>query len=201
MAAPLATPRRRSRWGWAIYIFLFLAMLSALTMGMLEALSMVERLFQSSLAGLAYYAYGAVFLVTLVSSAMVVLPAPGLAFVLAAATRWDPTPVALAASLGGTLGEVTGYLLGRWAGAAIARRRPALYLKAEGWMKRYGLAAVWFFAFFPLLMFDFVGIAAGALRFPLWKFLLVVWAARLPRSFIEVYTGGAFFGWLASYIG
>lgn len=39
-------------------------------------------------------------------------------------------------------------------------------------MKRYGGLAIFLFAFFPLLIFDFVGIAAGVFRFPLRKFLL-----------------------------
>ena len=180
----------------AVYILLFLIVLSALTLGLMYLFTLVEARLESSLPGLAYYAYGAVFLVTLVSSATVVLPAPALAFVLAVASRWDPIYVALASSLGSTLGEVTSYLLGLWAGAAVSRRRPELYRRAMGWMHRYGLLAVWFVAFFPVMVFDLVGMAAGALRMPMWKFFLAVWAGRLPRAFIEVYTGGAFFGWL-----
>jgi membrane protein YqaA with SNARE-associated domain len=45
------------------------------------------------------------------------------------------------------------------------------------------------FSFMPVLIFDLVGIIAGALRLPMWKFLLATYAGRLPRSLIEVYVG------------
>lgn len=56
-------------------------------------------------------------------------------------------------------------------------------------MKQHGSVTLALFAFMPFLLFDLPGIAAGALRFPFWKFLLACFAGRLPRSFIESYLG------------
>jgi uncharacterized membrane protein YdjX (TVP38/TMEM64 family) len=56
-------------------------------------------------------------------------------------------------------------------------------------MNKYGVWAVFLFALIPMLLFDLVGLAAGALKFPVWKFILACWAGRIPRSFVEAYIG------------
>ena len=56
-------------------------------------------------------------------------------------------------------------------------------------MMRYGGVAIFLFALVPGLIFDLIAIAAGAVRFPFWKFFLASFAGRLPRSFLEAYLG------------
>ncbi len=142
----------------------------------------------------AFFAYGAVFIVSMLTSATVLIPAPtGLPFALAAATTFNPIWVAVAMSLGSTLGNTTSYMAGYLGGAALARHRPPLYQRAEGWMRRYGIWSVFFLALFPLFIFELGAIAAGAARLPLWQFLLATFAGRLPRAFVEIYTGGKLF--------
>jgi membrane protein YqaA with SNARE-associated domain len=59
-------------------------------------------------------------------------------------------------------------------------------------MERYGSLTVFIFSF-TWLPFDLAGIAAGALRFPFWKFLLWTVVGRLLRNLIECYL--AHLGW------
>ena len=143
---------------------------------------------EEELERFAEYGYSGVFLVTLVSSMSIVLPLPGTVVVLAAADVWNPLLVALVASIGGTLGEISAYLLGYGGRAIIAREQAERYQAAEGWMKRRGGFAIFLFALIPFLIFDFIGIAAGVFRYPLKKFILFTWAGRFPRSLIEVFT-------------
>jgi len=141
---------------------------------------------------LEYYAelgYIGLFLAVFVASASFFIPLPGLAVVLAAATVLSPAWVALVASVASTLGELSGYLLGRFGINNQIKERLKMYSKAERWMQRYGAFAVWLFAAFPLLIFDVVAVAAGAFRLSVWKFMLATWLGRLPRSYIEVYLG------------
>ncbi len=141
---------------------------------------------------LEYYAelgYIGLFFAVFVSSAAFFVPLPGLAVVLAAATVLDPPWVALVASLASSTGEMSGYLLGRFGITNPIRSRVKMYSKAEHWMQRYGVFAVWVFAAFPLLVFDVMAVVAGAFRLPAWKFFLATWLGRLPRSFVEVYLG------------
>jgi membrane protein DedA with SNARE-associated domain len=44
-------------------------------------------------------------------------------------------------------------------------------------VRRWGTIAIFIFTLVPLF-FDLVGLAAGVLRFPLWKFVLICWLGR-----------------------
>lgn len=153
----------------------------------------LESYLAKSFAELAPYAYIVVFGTTLITSSLVVLPAPvsllSLSLALSVAAKGDPLWVILAQSSGSTLGEISAYLVGYFGRIAVGKGEG--YQRAERWMRRWGFLAVSFFAFVPgLFLFDIVGITAGALRMPLWQFLTACFIGRLPRSFIEIYTGG-----------
>jgi len=137
------------------------------------------------------HAYLAVFLLTLGGSATIFLPAPGMAIVILLISLLDLNPgwVAVVAAIGGSLGEISGYIAGYLGRAAIAPEHTERYQIAERWMNRYGGLGIAAFAFCPFLIFDLVGIAGGALRYPVGKFLLFCFIGRLPRSFIECYLG------------
>lgn len=139
------------------------------------------------------YGYLGIFLVTLIGSSTVIFPVPGeLVVWMAGGTMlpflWTGVWVGVVASIGGTLGELTGYLVGYWGQGAVKMEQRKMYQRAERWMKRYGSPIVFLFALTPL-PFDLVGIASGALKFPLWKFILFCWAGRLPRSILVAYLG------------
>jgi membrane protein YqaA with SNARE-associated domain len=143
--------------------------------------------FLPDLRHFARWGYLGLFVATFIASATFFLPLPGLAVVFTAATVLSPPWVALVASLGSSLGELSGYYMGRFGVTGLIKSRLELYSKAERWMQRYGAFAVWFFAAFPLFIFDVVAVAAGAFRLPVWKFLLAIWLGRLPRAYVEVY--------------
>jgi len=138
---------------------------------------------------LATYGYAGVLIATFLSSTTILFPAPGVVVEVVTAALLNPALVALLAALGGSLGEFTGYLAGYGGREAMGERYGEKYRKAEGWMKRHGTLTLCFLAFIPVVPFDLAGIAAGALRFPYWKFQLACFIGRLPRSFIECYLG------------
>ncbi len=135
------------------------------------------------------YGYIGIFLVTLFSSFTVIFPAPGTIVWLSLVIALDLNLAwaAVVASIGGTLGEITAYYVGYAGRAVIAPEHTQRYQTAERWMKRHGGFAIFLFALVPMLIFDFVGIAAGVLKYPVRKFLAYCWLGRLPRSFIECY--------------
>jgi membrane protein YqaA with SNARE-associated domain len=138
--------------------------------------------------GFEQYGYLGAFLVAFITSITVIFPLPGFAIIAVIAANPDLhwAAVALAAAIGGGLGESTAYLAGYAGAVIITPKQTKWYTMAEGWMRRYGSATIFVFAFSPL-PFDVVGIAAGALRFPFWKFLLATTAGRLPKTLIGVY--------------
>ena len=139
------------------------------------------------------YAYPVIFLICLLSSFTIVLPAPGVALVLAMVANPDlnlnPALAGFSGSVGGALGEITAYYAGYLGRAVIAPRYKEEFKRAEEWMERYGGITIFLFALFPFLIFDLAGIAAGALKYPVKKFLLYCWMGRLPRHIIECYFG------------
>ncbi len=149
-----------------------------------------------SLERLKDWGYLGIFLVTLISSCTVIFPVPGELVVIAAAAIWHPLLIGIVASVGGALGELTGYAAGYWGQAVIKAEHGVKYERAEFWLKRYGVLAIFLFALLPFLLFDLLGIAAGALRYPIWKFLLACWAGRLIRSVAEAYLGATLFALL-----
>lgn len=141
----------------------------------------------------AKYGYAMVFVATLLSSSTVLVPLPGIALELYAATIWNPMWIAVVASLGSALGEIVGYILGYGSRVLITPHLSGKYSIVEKWMRRYGGVTIFLLAFLPMPLFDLVGIAAGASRFPWWKFLLFCWAGKLSRSMIMDNIGAKFF--------
>ena len=135
--------------------------------------------------------YLGVFLICVVSNATVILPVPGIFLFLPLLTVLNPVLMGLVGATGGTIGEVTGYIAG-YSGRAIVPSGP-LYDRVEGWMKRWGAWVIFIFATVPFLFVDIAGMVAGVLRFPLWKFLLVVWVGKSLKYVVLLLLGA--WGW------
>ncbi|MFA5400691.1 MAG: VTT domain-containing protein [Dehalococcoidia bacterium] len=135
--------------------------------------------------------YIGIFVISAAASATLVIPIPGLAMTSLIGTLsvnpWDPLWIGIASGLGATLGEITGYLLGYSGRMAISDT--ATYEKVVGWMKKWGSLTIFILSLLPNPLFDIAGLAAGALRYPLWKFLLVGAAGRLPKHILFSYLG------------
>jgi len=145
------------------------------------------------------FGYLGVFVANLLSSLGVIIsPFAGFgdASTVAVAAAASPFWVALVASVGSTLGEITSYYVGYGGQRLLNLQRFERYRIVERWMKRYGDLGIFLFALLPLFIFDFVGIAAGTLRFPLRRFLLFCYLGRLPRAFIAAY----FYTWVLEHI-
>jgi uncharacterized membrane protein YdjX (TVP38/TMEM64 family) len=84
-----------------------------------------------------------------------------------------------------TLGELTGYLAGYSGRGFITRGQT--YQKLEGWMRRRGGWVLFVFAVVPNPFFDAAGVAAGALRYPVWRFLAIIWCGKLVKMLAVSY--------------
>jgi membrane protein YqaA with SNARE-associated domain len=137
------------------------------------------------------YGYLGAFLISLLLNATIVLPA-GNFLVLAALGAILPsaTMVGLAGGIGAAIGELTGYMAGYSGQAVVSRQR--VYTRLKGWVEKWGVLTIFLLSVVPLV-FDLAGIAAGVLRFPLWKFFLACWLGR-TILYLLVAWGGAL-GW------
>jgi membrane protein YqaA with SNARE-associated domain len=136
---------------------------------------------------LALYGYPGIFLLALLSYATVILPAPGIAVVFTMASIFNPFWVAIAAGAGAALGELSGYLAG-FSGQAVIERAE-LYERLTGWMNKNGPLTILFLSAIPNPFFDLAGIAAGALRMPIPKFLFWVWVGETAKMMFFAFAG------------
>ena len=144
-------------------------------------------LIRDRIADLEGYGYPGIFLFSLLANASLVIPLPGVILTSAMGARFDPFWVAMAAGSGAALGEISGYLAG-FSGRGLASRA-GWYPRVEGWMRRYGIWAVLLLSFIPNPAFDIAGIVAGAMRMPLWKFLLFCWIGKILKMLVFAYGG------------
>ncbi len=136
--------------------------------------------FRDRLQELAAYGYAAVFLVGLLSNATIILPIPGLAVSSVLGGVFNPWLVGIVAGIGQALGELSGYLLG-YSGQTLVSDRP-IYGRIQGWMRRWGVWVIFVLAVIPNPVFDVGGMIAGALRFPVWKFLTSCAAGKIIKN-------------------
>ena len=140
--------------------------------------------------------YPGVFFLSLLASGGMVFPIPSLAATCGAAgLGLNLIVVGILAGIGETLGELVGYSIGFGGQSVVQRRR--IYKRARAWMVRWGIGVLLLLSIIPNPIFDFVGIAAGALRYPLKRFLIIVWAGKTLKGIIIAYT--CF--WIVEWIG
>jgi membrane protein YqaA with SNARE-associated domain len=165
-----------------------------LTVLLAVAITIVLFIYRDWVAGFGNYGYLGAFLVSLISSATIILPVPGIIvlFALGADPNLNPVLVGLVGGTGATIGEITGFLAG-YGGRGMIQSKGRVYVMVENWMKRWGGWAIFAFAAAPLPLFDIAGIVAGALGYPVWKFLLVAWPGKCLKYIILVLAGA--WGW------
>lgn len=145
------------------------------------------------------YGYPGIFLLSVLSNATLILPAPGIAFTFAAGAVFNPIGVGLAAGVGAALGELTGYLAGFSGRATVERSK--LYERLEDWTGRFGGWTILALAALPNPVFDLAGVAAGVLRMPVSKFLLWACVGKVIKMTFVAYFGSLSLDWVLGWIG
>ena len=165
----------------------------ALIVGVVIGVFLFFRSYPERIEALEGYGYTGVFLISVLLNATIVLPA-GNFLVLATMGAILPsaTLVGLAGGLGAAIGELTGYAAGYSGQAIVTRRR--VYTRLKGWVERWGMLTIFILSVVPFV-FDLAGIAAGVMRFPLWKFFLACWLGRTILYLIIAWGGDL--GWEA----
>jgi uncharacterized membrane protein YdjX (TVP38/TMEM64 family) len=144
---------------------------------------------RDQISHVAGWGYPGIFLASLLASATLILPVPGVLITAAMGAVFDPFWVAIAAGSGAALGEMTGYLAG-YSGQAIVEQA-AFYERVVKWMKRYGEVTIFVLAIIPNPVFDIAGMAAGMLRMPLYRFLFWCWLGKIIKMMVFAYSGMA----------
>ena len=139
------------------------------------------------------YGYLGAFFLSIIFNATVILPVGNFAFIIALGAIMPVFPlVGIAGGLGAAIGEMTGYLAGYSGRGIIHKQR--LYQKLEHWVKKWGMLAVFVLSVVPFV-FDVAGLAAGAMRFPAWKFFIACALGRMVAYIVFAWAGAMGWDW------
>jgi uncharacterized membrane protein YdjX (TVP38/TMEM64 family) len=152
----------------------------------------VEELVRSPIGLLVLFGLAAL------SSATLILPAPGLALTAVVGAAGDPIVVGIVAGLGQAVGELTGYAAG-WSGRSLLPDNPATR-RMSMWLGHRGMLAIFVLALIPNPVFDLAGIVAGALRMPVVRYLGAAAAGKVIKNIVVASGGSTVGGLLASIV-
>lgn len=164
-----------------------LLILRLLALAFVIGLTIILFLNRESIQYLEQFGYVGIFLASLLTNASLILPVPGVLITSAMGAVFNPFFVALAAGGGATVGEITGYLAG-FSGQTIVEKTK-WHKKLEGWMQKYGDLTIVVLAFIPNPAFDMVGIMAGAMKIPLYRFLIFCFIGKVLKMLVFAYGG------------
>ena len=136
-------------------------------------------------------AYLTIFLVSMVVN-LSLIPLPfAVSLMIAASAIWNPILVALAGSLGASLGEMSYYYLGYLSKKVAIPDDIVGYQTVKSWVDKYGMWAIAFLSFQPVIPIEIGGLVAGLAKYPLGKFLIALWIGKFPKYIILIYLGSA----------
>jgi membrane protein YqaA with SNARE-associated domain len=175
---------------WMLYILLFVLVI-ALSLGLVYLLQYLVEELNLPLDRYAALSYAVVFFVQLISNLALFPTGPPVAtsVMIVAATQWNPVLVALFASLGGCIGELSGYYVGYFGQKIPMIQNSGVYAKVKHWMGRYSFWAIAVLAFQPFIPFDVGGIVAGSTKMPLAKFIPALLIGKFPKYILICFAG------------
>ncbi len=135
------------------------------------------------------WGYVGAFLISLIASATIILPAPGIAVVIAMSAALDPILLGIVAGLGSAIGELSGYAAGAGGRALVPENRRAQVEQLHALTHRYGPLVLGVLAAVPLPLFDFAGIVAGMLRMNIAAFIAAVGIGKSIKYILMIWLG------------
>jgi uncharacterized membrane protein YdjX (TVP38/TMEM64 family) len=151
------------------YFFIFISVV----------ISVLIFVFRDALAQLSSYGYFGIFLINLLGSATIVIPAPSLIATFVGGSIYNPLLVGVVSGIGASIGETTGYLAGYGGSVAITDHKH--FKKIEKWMNKNGFITLLLLSFFPNPIFDLSGIFAGATSYSFKKYFTAVIIGKTLR--------------------
>ena len=153
--------------------------------------------FRDEVNRLERYGYLGAFFISILGGATIVIPVPMVAVVFALGgamtSPWQVALLGFSAAFGELIGALTIYMTGQGAGRAISSRAhgklQSSYERLLGMMERRGPLTLFIVASVINPFFYPAALAAGALRFGLKKYILIVLAGKTIKCMTIVYAG------------
>ncbi len=144
------------------------------------------------------WGYLGAFVVTALSSATVVMPSPGFAAVLVMTKDLNWLLLGISAGLGGALGELTAYYVGTQGAETLEGHKSHKWFQRG--MDRFGGLIVFLSALIPLVPVDAAGLIAGAVRYPVMRFLVYLAMGKIVMTTTLMFLASKAFEWAEPYL-
>ena len=172
---------------WAIILGIF-----GIVATILMAVAVV--VWNEELRELHHFGYAGAFAISVLGGATIIIPVPALAVVFTLGGVMEYAwLVGIASALGELVGALTIYMTGHGAGRAISNSKhgkiQAAYEKLLGLMERRGPIVLFIVASVVNPFFYPAALAAGALRFGILKYTVIVLAGKIIKCMTVVYAG------------
>ena len=174
--------RQAKRFAWTRKHYVSLSIVAAILL-----FSVAIYFAASLLSDIEAYGYLGVFLICVIASAVIIVPIPAIAVVFGMGAILNPWLVGLMVGLAEPIGELTAYMAGYSGRVAMENRKS--YRRLMNWMRRRGSLVLFLFAAIPNPFYDLAGAAAGVLRYPLWKYLTVLFFAKTAKGLLVAFAG------------
>ena len=134
--------------------------------------------FREPMAGLGSWGYLGGFVAEFTNSAVIIIPTPAPAYTFTMGITLNPMLLGLIGGIGAATGELTGYILGARGRGVLQRGR--LYERLTALSAQRTGPFLLASAMLPL-PFDVAGVWAGAIRYPVWRFLILVTIGKVVK--------------------
>jgi len=146
------------------------------------------------------WGYLGIFIVSLISSASIILPIPNFILIFTFGSTLNPFLLALFASIGSTIGETTGYLLGLGGKEILEKKYSRQLKRVKKMFKKYGSVAWIVILGASPLPDDIAGIFCGVIRYDFKKYFIATFIGKLILYLVLAYSGHYSIGWVLDYI-
>ena len=137
--------------------------------------------------------WGPLVYIAIIAIAVVVSQIPGVPLAVAAGALWGPLTAGLYSVIGGFIGGVAAYALGRTLGRSVMLvlvGRVMIFDKARG--ERYLGLVIFFSRLLPLFPFDIISYAAGLSGLSFGIYALATLLGMIPSTLLLTYLGASF---------
>lgn len=179
------TAKKSAKWAYVLGIFGIVATV-------LMAVAVI--VWNEEIRELQQFGYVGAFAISVLGGATIIIPVPALAVVFTLGGVMEHTwLVGIAAAVGELVGALTIYMTGHGAGRAISISKHGkiqrAYERLLGIMERRGPIVLFIVASVVNPFFYPAALAAGALRFGIWKYSIIVFAGKIIKCMTVVYAG------------
>lgn len=173
-----------------------LSLVAAFLFSMLALSALVY--FREAVAALGDWNYLGIFIIQMINSSTLLIPTPGQAYAFAMGVTLNPLLLGVVGGTGAAIGELTGYVLGAKTGPSLQSAR--LYMRFQRVMRRWLGLALFSLALLPG-PFEMASVCAGACKYPLWRFMVLVVTAKILKVTAFAVAGYYSITWLLGPLG